>query len=208
MTDRKTAHWDKRYAGSAPEQLSWFEPVPDLSLSLIRQAVGQGAAVIDVGGGASRLPDALLAAGYRDVTVLDLSAEALARAQARLGAAADAVHWQVADITGWQPERRYDLWHDRAVFHFLTDADDRAAYVQRLQASLAASGTAILMTFADDGPETCSGLPVRRYTPDGLAQEIETHAPGLFTVVETGRFEHSTPGGSVQRFQYTVLRRG
>ena len=207
MTDDRTTHWDTRYAGAEPERLSWFEAAPTLSLRLIRQAAGAEASVIDMGGGASRLPDALLDAGYRDITVLDLSAAALARSRARLGDRAAAVDWQVADVTRWQPARRYDLWHDRAVFHFLTDAGDRAAYARALNSALAPGGTAILMSFADDGPEKCSGLPVQRYAPEVLIAEIEQLLPGQFEVKETGRFAHATPGGAEQRFQYVVFQK-
>jgi len=207
MADDRATHWDSRYAGAEPERLSWFEASPDVSMMLIRQAVGPEAGVIDVGGGASRLVDVLLEAGYRDVTVLDLSAEALARSRFRLGARADAPDWQVADITCWQPGRCYDLWHDRAVFHFLTEAEDRAAYARALHSALAPGGTAIIMTFADDGPETCSGLPVQRYAPEDLAATFELLLPGAFAVLSSGRVSHVTPGGAEQRFQYTVLRR-
>lgn len=207
MADDRTAHWDNRYGGAEPERLSWFEPSPDLSLSLIRRAVGTGAGVIDIGGGASRLPDALLEAGYRDISVLDLSSQALARSRARLGDRAGAVDWQVQDVTAWQPERRYDLWHDRAVFHFLTEADTRAGYARALEAALRPGGTAIIMTFADDGPEKCSGLPVQRYAPEDLVAEMARLLPGLVAATETGRFAHVTPGGAEQRFQYVVFRR-
>jgi SAM-dependent methyltransferase len=207
MTDDRTTHWDNRYRESEPQSLSWFEAAPALSLRLIGQAAGPEASVIDMGGGASRMPDALLEAGYKDITVLDLSAEALALSRARLGERAAAVDWQVADVTHWQPARRYDLWHDRAVFHFLTDAGDRAAYARALGSALAPGGTAILMSFADDGPEKCSGLPVRRYAPEDLVAEIERLLPGLFEVKETGRFAHMTPGGAEQRFQYTVFQK-
>lgn len=205
-TDRKT-HWEARYAGSAPDRLSWFEETPDRSLSLIREAVGPEAAVIDVGGGASRLPDALLSAGFRDVTVMDLSAEALAQSRARLGDRADEVAWIAGDVTAWTPPRRYDLWHDRAVFHFLTDAEDRAAYVRTLCAALAPGGTAILMTFAEDGPESCSGLPVQRWSPEALAEEMQRLAPGALEAAGQGRFTHVTPAGGEQRFQVSLFRR-
>ncbi|MGI3186364.1 class I SAM-dependent methyltransferase [Nioella aestuarii] len=207
MTDDRTTHWNNRYSGSAPDDLSWYEAFPALSLSLIADATGPGAGVVDIGGGASRLPDALLDAGYHDITVLDLSAQALALSRARLGDRAGAVTWQVADVTGWQPTRRYDLWHDRAVFHFLTDVGDRAAYARTLEAALAPGGTAILMTFADDGPEKCSGLPVQRYAPEDLVAEIDRLLPGLFEMRKTGRFAHITPGGTEQRFQYVRFRR-
>ena len=206
MTDDATPHWDARYAGSDLDRLSWFEEVPERSLSLIRRAVPPGAAVIDVGGGASRLPDALLAAGFRDLTVLDLSAEALALSKARLGASGDSVDWQVADVTLWQPPRRYDLWHDRAVFHFLTGRDDRAAYVARMAEALRPGGTAIVMTFADDGPETCSGLPVQRYAPEGLAGKSRRSPPAV-PPRRAGRFTHVTPAGGEQRFQYSLFTR-
>jgi len=207
MTDDATPHWDARYAGSDLDRLSWFEDVPERSLSLIRRAVSPGAAVIDVGGGASRLPDALLEAGFRDITVLDLSAEALALSKARLGPRGENVDWQVADVTCWQPPRPYDLWHDRAVFHFLTGRDARAAYVARMAEALRPGGTAIVMTFADDGPESCSGLPVRRYAPDAMAREIAALAPGAFRPEASGRFTHVTPAGGEQRFQYSVFTR-
>ncbi|TBX28788.1 class I SAM-dependent methyltransferase [Nioella sediminis] len=207
MTDDRTTHWDNRYAGAEPQSLSWFEAAPALSLRLIGQAAGPEASVIDMGGGASRMPDALLEAGYKDITVLDLSAEALALSRAQLGERAAAVDWQVADVTHWQPARRYDLWHDRAVFHFLTDAGDRAAYARALNSALAPGGTAIIMSFADDGPERCSGLPVQRYAPEDLVEEIDRLLPGLFEVKETGRFAHMTPGGAEQRFQYTVFQK-
>lgn len=207
MTEDRITHWDSRYAGAAPEALSWFEATPSRSLSLIRHAVGRDAGVIDIGGGASRLPDALLEAGYGDLTVLDLSAEALSRAQARLGARAGKVRWQVADVTRWRPDRRYDLWHDRAVFHFLTEPRDRAAYARAMPAALAPGGTAIIMTFAQDGPETCSGLPVVRYSPGQLADEIDRLLPEKMEAKDSGRHEHTTPGGSRQQFQFVVFRR-
>ncbi|PIV76708.1 MAG: SAM-dependent methyltransferase [Rhodobacteraceae bacterium CG17_big_fil_post_rev_8_21_14_2_50_65_11] len=207
MTDDRTAHWDDRYAGAEPGRLSWFEAVPERSLTLIRAAVTPRAAVIDVGGGASRLPDALLAAGFRDLTVLDLSAEALARSEARLGPLGEHVDWQVGDVTRWRPARRYDLWHDRALFHFLTENAHRAAYLDRLACAVKPGGTAIIMTFAEDGPETCSGLPVRRYSPEALAQEFSALAPGAFRSEEVGRFTHVTPAGAEQRFQYSCFSR-
>ena len=207
MTDDRASHWNDRYSGGGIDRLSWFEASPVLSLSLIRAAVGPEAGVIDVGGGASRLPDALLEAGFDDVTVLDLSQEALEQSQARLGARGAQVAWQVADITRWQPTRLYHLWHDRAVFHFLTTREDREAYADRLTRALTPGGTLILMTFAEDGPEACSGLPVRRYSPEALAREIESLVPGQFSVVDTGRFTHHTPGGAGQKFQYSVFRK-
>ena len=200
-------HWDDVYGSHAEEEVSWFTERPEPSLSLIREFASAPVPVADIGGGASRLADALLAEGYRDITVLDLSARAIAMAQARLGPRAGDVHWIAADVTRWQPPRPYRIWHDRAAFHFLTTATDRAAYVRIMRAALEPGGHAIISTFADDGPERCSGLPVARYAPGALADELERHAPGAFEPVRAQRHEHATPGGAIQRFQVSVFRR-
>lgn len=201
---QRQTHWDEVYAAKGEAEVSWFQASPEPSLGLIRRAgVGADAAIVDVGGGASRLVDALLDSGFSDVTVLDLSAAALARAQARLGDRAAQARWIVADATGWRPERRYDLWHDRAAFHFLVDPADRAAYVGVLKQALAPGGQVILAAFAPDGPEKCSGLPVMRHDAASFAQEL---GPG-FTLVEELAHEHATPWGSVQRFRFAAFRR-
>ncbi len=205
----ETEHWDGVYGAREEGALTWFEDVPDLSLSLIRNLARPIDPVIDIGGGASRLVDHLLAEGYRDITVLDLSEAALAVSRARLGDRADKVGWIVGDITQWQPDSAaYALWHDRAAFHFLTEPDQRAAYVARMVAGLRPGGHAIIMSFAEDGPERCSNLPVQRYSPDTLSVEVGRHAPGLFTRVQEARHVHRTPRGAAQAFQVTVLRRG
>jgi SAM-dependent methyltransferase len=160
-------------------------------------------AIIDIGGGASRLVDHLIEQGFEDVTVLDLSGAALKAAKARLGARADRVHWLVADATIWEPMKRYDIWHDRAAFHFLTDEKDRAAYIERLTRGLKTGGHAIIATFALDGPEKCSGLPVARYDAASLCQTL---GPG-FRLVHTRRHEHATPWDSRQIFQFSIFRR-
>ncbi len=200
-------HWDDVYRDRGPTELSWFEAMPELSADLIARHAGPQDAVIDVGGGASRLPDTLLAAGFRDVSVLDLSSEALELSRARLGARAGDVAWVVADVTEWRPQRRYFLWHDRAVFHFLTQARQRAAYVATLRMAVAPGGVAIIATFAPDGPEKCSGLPVMRYSSQTLAAELAIHAPGQFTLLTHAMHAHFTPAGREQRFQYSVFRR-
>ncbi|MCC6888021.1 MAG: class I SAM-dependent methyltransferase [Hyphomicrobiales bacterium] len=200
----RQAHWQGVYTAKGEREVSWFEPSPALSLQLIAAAnEGTRISVIDVGGGASRLPDALVAAGYKDVTVLDVSAAALAISRQRLGSLAERVAWIAADVTVWEPLRSYDVWHDRAVFHFLTAASDRAAYVARLRRALCAGGTAIIGTFAMDGPEQCSGLPVVRYDAAGLAKELGDD----FALVEARLHDHQTPWGSMQRFQFSVFRR-
>ena len=161
------------------------------------------AKIIDIGGGASTLADKLLAEGYRSLTVLDLASAALEQSKQRLGSAAKQVEWIVADITTWQPQTHYDLWHDRAVFHFLTNPDDRRAYLTTLKNALQPGATVILATFALDGPERCSGLPVQRYSSETLADELGSE----FTLLETTPEDHHTPSGSVQRFVYCRFTR-
>ena len=195
-------HWDTAYDRGAAT-VSWYQPTPTVSLGLVDElAVPVDAAVVDVGGGASTLVDHLLARGHTDVTVLDVSARALAAARSRIGASA-AVAWVHADLLSWRPERRYDLWHDRAVFHFVVDPADRARYRATLLAVLAPGGAVVLATFAADGPEFCSGLPVARYSPGELADAIGDD----FDVVATRRDEHHTPQGVVQPFSWIAARR-
>jgi SAM-dependent methyltransferase len=192
-------HWERIFTEKGEEQVSWFQARPGPSLELIARAgLAREARIIDVGGGASRLVDALLDEGYRDLTVLDLSAAALERVRVRLGGRAAGVSFVVADAAAWAPDGQYDLWHDRAAFHFLTEPAQRQGYRAALSAALRAGGQAILGTFAADGPERCSGLPVVRYAPEALAAEL---GPG-FRLAESLRDEHRTPGGNVQAFQF------
>lgn len=196
-------HWEQVYRDKAEDAVSWFQAHPQISLEWIRACTEPGDALIDVGGGASRLVDHLLADGYRDLTVLDIAAPALERARARLGAAAARVRWITADVVSWSPTAQYALWHDRAVFHFLMLRPERAAYVARLRAALKPGGHALIAGFALDGPERCSGLPVQRYSPESLAEELGEG----FDLVQSRLEEHHTPAGRVQRFQYSLLRR-
>ncbi|MCF1743187.1 class I SAM-dependent methyltransferase [Paradevosia shaoguanensis] len=197
-----TEHWQTVYTTKKEDEVSWFETSPEISLALIgKTSGGKRAAIVDIGGGASRLVDALLP--EHDVTVLDLSAAALDSARNRLGAAADNVGWVVSDVTRWHPTRAFDVWHDRAALHFLTDPEDQRAYVAVLKSALRPGGTAILATFAPDGPEKCSGLPVARHDADTLAALL---GPG-FKLQETLRHTHKTPWGSEQRFQYSAFKR-
>jgi SAM-dependent methyltransferase len=203
MFDR-IAHWEGVYSTKGEKEVSWFQEDPAISLALIKQTdATRDSAIIDIGGGASRLVDALLDDGYRDVTVLDLSAAALEMAKARLGPASAQVEWIVADVTTWRPARTYELWHDRAAFHFLTDADDRRAYLNCLRSAVAGGGQVIIGTFALDGPEKCSGLPVQRYDGTSLADELGTS----FELVDTRRETHRTPWDSSQAFQFSRFRR-
>lgn len=200
------AHWDTIYRTKPPHQLSWFQAEPRTSLDLIRRAVPDvNAAIIDVGGGASTLVDRLHSAGYRRLTVLDLSPSALETARGRLGPGADDVTWIEADVlTADLPPGHFDLWHDRAVFHFLTAAADRARYVDQVRTALRPGGHVIVATFADDGPEMCSGLPVRRYAAEDLAAALGTG----FELVETRREVHVTPRGTQQPFTWVAARLG
>jgi trans-aconitate methyltransferase len=206
MAERRE-HWQQVYKTKEPDQVSWFQDDPTLSVDLITAHTGPEQVVVDVGGGASHLPDALLAAGYRNLTVLDLSGAALSASRDRIGGPSAHVTWIETDVTLWTPDRSYDLWHDRAVFHFLTDAADQARYLAVMAKALGPGGVAVIMTFAEDGPENCSGLPVQRYSPADLAARIADLAPDMFEPMATGRFTHVTPGGSEQRFQYSLFRR-
>jgi SAM-dependent methyltransferase len=198
------AHWENVYRTKGEREVSWFQEAPSVSSELIRSTgATRHSAIIDIGGGASRLVDALLDEGYQDLTVLDLSESALAAAKARLGATAARVTWIVADVVGWRPFRRYDVWHDRAAFHFLTDASDRSAYVACLGEALRPGGHAIIATFALEGPQRCSGLPVVRYDAASLGNELGRS----FELLETRAHDHQTPMGSTQRFQFSVFRR-
>lgn len=200
----RQSHWQNVYSSKSEAQVSWTQADPQPSLGFVEKlARDRAAAIIDVGGGASRLVDALVIRGFVSVTVLDLSEAALQSAQARMGEHAASVHWIAADATAWRPPVAFDVWHDRAAFHFLVEPRDRAAYVDRLHAGVKPDGHAIIATFAPDGPERCSGLPVQRYDPASLSRVIGA----AFELVEQQRHHHLTPWGAGQSFQYSVLRR-
>ena len=199
MSDRHQ-HWESVYASKGEAELSWTQAAPALSLQLIEEVCPPGERVIDIGGGASPLAARLLARGY-SVTVLDISEAALQRARQQIGPRAEHVHWSTADVTKCPDLGLFEVWHDRAVFHFLTSAADRAAYVDLLSRTVPAGGHAIIATFALDGPEKCSGLPVRRYDGKMLAAELGPGFKHLKTVPE----RHRTPWGAPQSFQYSVF---
>lgn len=202
-TDRQ-AHWENVYTTKEEAEVSWFQESPEPSFELLELAgADHRSAIIDIGGGASRLVDTLVLQGFEDVTVLDLSAAALAAAQSRIGDKAQRVHWLTADATSWEPRREYDVWHDRAAFHFLTDERDQVAYVERLHRALRRDGHVIMGTFAPDGPEKCSGLPVTRHDAHSLGGLLGAS----FVLIDTRRHEHKTPWGSTQRFQFSTFRR-
>ena len=198
-------HWEQVYSTKATSGVSWFQEHAQQSVQLIRQAgLARDAGIIDVGGGASTLADDLLNEGYTNVTVLDLSEAALTASKSRLGHRAGDVSWLVGDITRVElPRHAYDVWHDRAVFHFLTAPAEREAYVQAVLRAVKPGGHVIVATFAEDGPDKCSGLPVMRYSADGLHAEFG--AP--FTLLQQEREEHHTPFGTVQKFIYCLCRK-
>lgn len=204
MADAK-AHWEAIYREKAEDEVSWYQPQATVSLRLIAQVgLAPEAPILDAGGGASRLVDGLLARGFSAITVLDLAGDALARARARLGAAAERVRWLEADLLDAAlPAARFALWHDRAVFHFLTTQAERSRYRAQLLHALAPEGWLVLGTFAEDGPERCSGLPVARWSSEALAAEF---AP-QFRLVHAERQCHRTPRGAEQRFSWCLLRR-
>ncbi|PDT03445.1 SAM-dependent methyltransferase [Rhizobium chutanense] len=204
MTDAKREHWDEVYRTKAADSVSWYQPTPEPSLKALDALhLPAEASLIDVGGGASSLVDRLIERGWSDLTVLDIAAPALDVAKARLGYDAIRVAWVVADVTIWRPWRYYDVWHDRAVFHFLTEPEQRLDYRHALEAGTAAGGVVIIATFAPDGPERCSGLPVQRYDAAALAAEFSP----AFMLERDWREEHTTPGGGRQSFQWCVLHR-
>jgi SAM-dependent methyltransferase len=197
------AHWDKAWDDRDPGGTSWYQLVPTMSLALIDiVAPGPDAGIVDVGGGASYLVDHLIARGHRDVTVVDFAVGALAHAQSRMADRPD-VHWVVADATTWRPDRTFDLWHDRAVFHFLTDQEQRASYIRTATQSIVSGGHLIIGTFALDGPTMCSGLPVQQYDGASLAEEFDAG----FRLIHSAVDGHVTPGGATQQFTFVVLRR-
>jgi 2-polyprenyl-3-methyl-5-hydroxy-6-metoxy-1,4-benzoquinol methylase len=202
MTDDQT-HWNDTYS-SKGDNVSWYQPPSSRSLELIRSAAPMhNASIIDIGAGASRLADSLLTAGYTDVTLLDISEIALGRTRDRLGEAASKVRWIVANISQWKPSRTWDVWHDRAVFHFLIDHAAQDSYIAALKQATRPGSTAILSTFALTGPEKCSGLPVQRYSAETLSARLGSD----FELVTQEAEQHHTPFGTTQDFIYAGFRR-
>lgn len=197
------SRWESLYQTKQEAETSWFEDRPQISLDLIAATgIGTDAAIVDVGAGASRLVDCLLEQGFSRITLLDLSETALARTRARLSDAAS-VTWVVGNVLHWQPSRRFDLWHDRAAFHFLTDPAGQETYLQVMDRALLPGGHAIIGTFALDGPDKCSGLPVARYDAALLSQRLGAG----FQLVKSLTHDHVTPWHSVQKFHFGLFRK-
>jgi len=196
-------HWDEAYRAGASRR-SWFQAHAVVSLAMFdRCGVTPADSVIDVGAGASPLVDALIERGHEDVTALDVSAAGLDVARARLGEAAERAHWVVADLLAWQPPRTWQVWHDRAVLHFMTTPSAQRRYLNALQDATRPGALAVIATFAPDGPDHCSGLPVARYGPDAIADLLGRR----WRLVAEATEQHRTPGGVVQPFSWAALRR-
>ena len=201
-TDERAVHWESIYGRNSADSVSWYQPEPVTSLEILDMlGVTQDAGVIDIGGGASTLVDALTQRGFTDLTVLDISDTALQASRKRLGTQAR-VTWIATDLLTWVPTRLFDVWHDRAVFHFLS-GDEVETYRDVLHRAIGPGGFVIMATFAPDGPERCSGLPVTRYGADELGSTLGSD----FKVVEQRREVHTTPGGGVQPFTWIAAYR-
>ena len=199
----RSRFWEDVHSGKDVDGVSWWQSVPGLSLGLVDSTgVGRDQPIIDVGAGWSTLVDHLVERGYRDLTAIDLSMTALSEVRERLGLAGEQVVLEVADVLDLRPGRQFALWHDRAVFHFLTEPDERDDYLASLERSLRPDGWVVIATFGPDGPATCSGLPIVRYSHDDLAAQF----PG-FELVDTTGEDHVTPWGSTQQFTAVLLRR-
>ena len=205
MASSRELHWDEVYATKSAETMSWFEEEPAISLAMIAATgLGKSAAIVDIGGGASLLVDRLIEQGHARVAVLDISATGLEVAKARLDAQHSKAGWILADVTHWEPPRgTFDLWHDRAVFHFLTDDADRAGYLKALERGLKPGGFVILATFALTGPAMCSGLPVRRYSAATLHAALGPD----YELMESKQQAHRTPAGTAQDFLWCRFRK-
>ncbi len=200
----RSEHWNAAHTGRAPEEMAWFQPTPSISLDLLTDAgLDADSRVLDVGGGISNLVDALLDRGVKDVTVLDVSSVALGQSQRRLGPHAGQITWLVGDVLDSPLNGTHDFWHDRAVFHFLGEPEERRQYVTRLKEALLPGGHVLISTFAADGPDSCSGLPVTRYDVAGIRAELGEE----FVMVDDRREEHNTPDGRKQWFHYFLFRR-
>ncbi|MDM8545345.1 class I SAM-dependent methyltransferase [Candidatus Venteria ishoeyi] len=203
--DRKQ-HWEQVYAEKNAKEVSWYQAHPEISLELIKTSQ-QKKGIIDVGGGASVLIDKLLESAYQDLAVLDISAAALRIAQQRLGQNATQIQWIESDVTQFKATEQFNLWHDRAVFHFLTEKSDRAAYLQVLRNSLKPGGCVIMAAFAIAGPEKCSGLDIVQYDAEKLLKELNGQHAGKFTLQEQVSENHKTPTGKIQAFTYYRMQR-
>ncbi len=197
-------HWEKVFETKADSEKSWFQPFPETSVQFIKDLnIPKDAAIIDVGGGDSYLADVLLQEGYKDITVLDISAKALQNARKRLGKKANRIKWVESDVLNFHPEKKYDCWHDRAVFHFVTDKKDITAYKKQIAGSVKDEGKLIVGTFSEKGPEICSGLPVHRYSQQQLTNTLSRNFKKIKCIEEI----HQTPFNTSQSFTFCSFRK-
>lgn len=201
--DRKE-HWENIYRTKRLTEVSWYEPFPETSLTLIKSMnLDKDSRIIDVGGGDSFLADFLLMEGYTNISVLDISEEALGRVQSRLGDRANEINWIVADASEFKPDETYDLWHDRAAFHFLTEKDQVENYVSTLRSAVKPGGFVVLATFSRKGPTKCSGIEIKQYSVDDLNELLKDD----FEKLNSQNCQHETPSGSLQDFSFCSFRR-
>lgn len=200
----KTQHWNEVYEQKQITEVSWYEPMPETSLSFITECkLEKDAAIIDVGGGDSFLAEFLVAQGFSDITVLDISEKAIERAKERLGEKAEEIKWIVADASEFTPEKKYDLWHDRAAFHFLTEEGQVQNYLKNVSEAVKPGGYVIIGCFSEEGPKTCSGLEIKQYSIDKLQQLFA----GSFSTMSCKNVEHHTPSGATQDFTFCSFRK-
>lgn len=203
MEDRKE-HWNKVYDSKTPTEVSWYEPMPETSLDYITECkLDNDAAIIDIGGGDSFLAEFLLAKGFTDLTVVDISEKAIERAKKRLGERAEEIKWIVADASEFKPERQYDLWHDRAAFHFLTEDEQVQNYLQTVKRSVKPGGFLVIGTFSENGPKKCSGIEIRQYS----VSQMQDLFSDDFTTMSCKNIDHTTPSGGIQNFTFCSFRK-
>lgn len=200
----KKAHWDKIYQTKSLHEVSWFQPKPETSLDFFKEfKIAKDAKIIDIGGGDSLLVDHLLDLGYQDITVLDISATALERAQKRLGSRSSLVKWIEADAASFEPKEQYDFWHDRAAFHFLTSAQEIEHYLQTVQQSIRPNGILVMGTFSEQGPAKCSGIPIKQYSEKSMSELLTT----FFEKIKCITVDHKTPFETIQQFIFCSFRK-
>jgi len=201
--DRKK-HWENIYQTKQLNEVSWYQPTPETSLDFVREfQLPLTAKIIDIGGGDSFFVDYLLDMGYRDISVLDISAAAIDRAKQRLGERANQVKWLVADAAGFQPNEKYDFWHDRAAFHFLTDEQEISTYLETAQQNISPAGVLVIGTFSEQGPTKCSGIEIRQYSQASMTERLEKHFENIKCIAT----DHQTPSGSIQNFVFCSFRK-
>ena len=202
-TSERQKHWETIYKTKTLNELSWFQPTPETSLDFFDHfKVPKTAKIIDIGGGDSFLVDYLLELGYTNITVLDISTSALERVKQRLGMRAKQVTWIVADVITFKPTEKYDFWHDRAAFHFLTSEDEIKHYLEMVQQSLSANGILVLGTFSTEGPEKCSGLEIKQYSETAMVKRLD----GVFEKIRCVTVDHQTPADTLQNFVFCSFK--